>query len=66
MTKILLPKGVEININNEIQTSPTGKQFRLSGLKRDGFNWVYIFRYTDGGFFYIETDNNYNFKRLWH
>ncbi len=45
-------KGKTINLNFEPQVGSEGKPFRLSGIARDGNNWIYTFRYIDTEIFF--------------
>lgn len=63
---------------NTVQTSPQGRPFRCSGLRKnlqspskwinktECWQWIYSFKYLDeqGGFFEIEIDYNDKFVKL--
>ena len=70
-------KNNKIYLDNRIQTSPLGREFRLSSIQKDlqfpskwlggmeVWNWIYRFRYldTDGFFgFYFDYNNKFLYK----
>jgi hypothetical protein len=65
----ILVKGNEINLNFEQQTSPTGRKFRYSGIRKnedvvpiwvdrvEKYHWIYSFIYLDNDeIFEFEAD----------
>lgn len=70
MSATLKIKNTTLYLNSEPQTAPSGRSFRLSGIKKvcekppkwiDGgykYHWQYTFRYLDGNqeFFSFEVD----------
>jgi hypothetical protein len=78
MNKIKINSETYIFLNFEIQISKLGREFRLSGTRKnlqitpkwidkvEKYHWIHSFKYLDekGGFFEIEIDYFDNFLKL--
>ena len=56
-----------ITVSVDPVQSPSGRMFRLSGIKKKSNGWIYSFKYLDdNSYFYVEIDNFNNFVKKWN